>query len=55
MLRLLEMKIASDEFELHSSMGSVLHGVLMEMLPNDAVRLLHEDGLRPFTICFSTA
>ena len=49
MLRLLEMKIASDEFELHSSMGAVLHGVLMEMLPNDAVRLLHEDGLRPFS------
>lgn len=33
----------------HSSMGSVLHGALMELLPRDVADELHRQNLRPFS------
>lgn len=33
----------------HSSMGSILHGALMELLPWDVADRLHQQNLRPFS------
>lgn len=33
----------------HSSMGSILHGALMELLPGDVAGELHRQNLRPFS------
>lgn len=35
--------------KLYSSLGSVIHGALMEHLPNDFVQAVHKQGLRPYS------
>ena len=49
MLRLLEYEVsASTGIRLHPSMGSVIHGALMEMLGKEWGNVLHEMTVRPF-------
>ena len=49
MLHLLEYEVsASTGIRLHTSMGSVIHGVLMEQLGNEWGTALHEMAVRPF-------
>ena len=52
MLKLLEIELELPPGEkINISMGSVMHGVLMEMLPPNFARQLHEENLRPFSQC----
>ena len=52
MLKLLEIELELPPNEkINISMGSVMHGVLMEMLPPNFARQLHEENLRPFSQC----
>ena len=50
MLKLLEIELALPEGErVHSSMGSVLHGALMDLLDTRVAERLHMDGVRPYS------
>lgn len=50
MLKLFEIPLQLPEGErIHSSMGSIFHGALMELLPSELVEYLHEQNLRPFS------
>ena len=52
MLKLFEFELEVPLNEkINSSMGSVMHGALMEMLPANISRRLHEENLRPFSQC----
>ena len=52
MLKLLEIELELPPNEkINASMGSVMHGALMEMLPANISRQLHEENLRPFSQC----
>ncbi|NLD16573.1 MAG: CRISPR-associated endoribonuclease Cas6 [Tissierellia bacterium] len=48
MLSKLEIHFKEDN-ELHSNMGSLFHGALIENIPNDYATKLHQGGLKPFT------
>lgn len=50
MLRLLsiDLEFPADAPH-HSSMGSLLQGVLMELIPEEAARELHAEGTRPYS------
>ena len=46
----IELVIAADpSIKIIQSIGSVLHGVLMELVGTDYARQLHEAGLRPYS------
>lgn len=50
MLRLMEVKLQMpDGMRVHPSMGSVLHGALMEKLPSETAAKLHAEQLRPYS------
>ena len=52
MLRLMEIALQMEEGQrIHQSMGSVMHGVLMEMLPADLAADLHTMRMRPYSQC----
>lgn len=52
MLKLLEIELELPPNEkINNSMGSIMHGALMEMLPSNISRRLHEENLRPFSQC----
>lgn len=38
-----------EEQKIHSSMGSIMHGALMEQLPTETAETLHSAGLRPYS------
>ena len=50
MLRTLRLSLTFPEaVRADMSMGSVLHGAWMELLPTDYVEILHGEGLRPYS------
>lgn len=52
MIRLIEFPVmAPDGCTIHSSMGSLLQGVLMERIPSEVAAEWHKDGLRPYSQC----
>lgn len=52
MIRLLEFPLVlPDGHMIHSSMGSLMQGVLMEQIPGDKAEQLHQQGLRPYSQC----
>ncbi len=49
MIRLIEIPVAlSDGAHIHPSMGSVLHGALMERIPPELAEQLHGASVRPY-------
>lgn len=49
-MRLIEINIASEVgSKFHYSMGSIMHGALMELLPEAVAEELHVESLRPFS------
>lgn len=52
MLKLIEveLELPTDE-KVNNSMGSVMHGALMEILPANISAHFHEETLRPFSQC----
>lgn len=52
MLKLLEIELELPLNEkINSFMGSVMHGVLMEIISSNVAARLHEENLRPFSQC----
>ena len=53
MLRQVEFKLQFlDEIKINQSMGSVMHGLMMEMIGENGAEWLHSmDSLRPFSQC----
>ena len=54
----IELVISTDpSIKIVQSIGSVLHGVLMELVGTDYAGQLHEAGLRPYSqyVYFDTA
>ena len=48
MLSKLEIHFKEND-QLHSNMGSLFHGILIESIPSDYATKLHQGGLKPFT------
>ena len=52
MLKLVEFELhLSNSEKINSSMGSIMHGALMEILSSNFASRLHEENLRPFSQC----
>ena len=50
MLKLFEIPLQMPEGErLHTSMGSLFHGALMERFPVELVEVLHRQNVRPYS------
>lgn len=50
MLKLFEIPLQMPEGErLHTSMGSLFHGALMERFPSELVEVLHQQNVRPYS------
>ena len=50
MLTLLEVPVTLPEgMRVHASMGSILHGAMMERIPCELADALHESKMRPYS------
>ena len=40
--------------KVHRAMGSIMQGALMEILDSESTKMLHVDGLRPYSQYFTS-